>query len=581
MTAVHEPRNAPGAHVRAWRAFRRWQRSRPFWGGLVTIVSALLYYASVHLNLTSFSVSFGQQGYLVWLIPLMLLLCGLLGWLAPAQRIFYGVIAVATAVYGLIAVNFGGFLIGMLVGMVGGSLIAAWSPTRPQSAIGTDQPETAAPPGIDASDDAPDDAPDAWDRVDPVTDTAELRSGPLSDELPPAMSTAPGVYPDPAPGRFPDRPVADYPDRPVGASADRPVGRFPDEPAGRSDPAIRYPTAPGGPADTDGAGARHAAEDPAPSGRRLWRRGGGAALVLLPVLIAAVAAATLPEPSPAYAAPTCLGGTPVSTKSATRPSSGAPATPTPAASAAAPDPTPSAPPSASPTGGDGGGLLGGLLGGVGKLLGGDSTPTPTPTSTPASAPPAAAARPPAANPAPSPAKSSARPTRTRSATCAPSASPSASTAPANARVLAAPAGQPPVAPAQAVLKTAKLQMSGLSYDGVFDLPVQGGGTVQALRFSMSQAVQTPFELDIPVANGKQIVQTSTRLTISGNVRFYCTRFVGSLDVLGVGLVTFTFTPDAPPPVTLSEMTFDNTTIWLAFVHADKIVAAGFGNRALA
>jgi len=96
---------------------------------------------------------------------------------------------------------------------------------------------------------------------------------------------------------------------------------------------------------------------------------------------------------------------------------------------------------------------------------------------------------------------------------------------------------------------------------------------------MSQAVQTPFELDIPAADGKQIVQTSSRLTIAGHVRFYCTRFVGWLDVLGVGLVKFTFTPDAPPPVTLPEMTFDDTTIALAYVHADTIVAAGFGNRA--
>ncbi|HWB38266.1 MAG TPA: DUF6114 domain-containing protein, partial [Rugosimonospora sp.] len=128
--------------LRGWRAFRRWRRGRPFWGGLITIIAGLEYYFSVHLDPTSISVSFGQQGFLAWLIPLVLVLCGLLGWFTPAQRIFYGIVAAGTAVYGLIAVNIGGFFLGMLIGILGGSLIAAWFPAR--------RPPVAATPGAAA-----------------------------------------------------------------------------------------------------------------------------------------------------------------------------------------------------------------------------------------------------------------------------------------------------------------------------------------------------------------------------------------------------------------------------------------------
>ncbi len=480
MTAAAQPPTTAGAPVRAWRAFRRWRHSRPFWGGLITIISALLYYFSVHLNPTAFTVSFGQQGFLAWLLPLVLLLCGLLAWLTPAQRIFYGVVAAAAAVYGLIAVNLGGFFLGMLVGIVGGALIAAWLPARPAPAPAADE---------DGTDDG-------------------------------------GTEGEPA---LLDDTTAEQPGLPLRDSADDEI-----EPMG----------------------GRHAVPVVEKSGSR-WRHGGrGTALVLVPVALAAVGLLALQHPLPAYAAPANCAtvkptGTPAASATTDHPAAAAP-TPTPTASDEHGNPI--------------GDLLGNLVDGVKKLLGaGDPSPSATPAATPTSARPASTA-PKTGTPTP---KTTCTP---RSGAGKPSASPSA--AAANATVLAAGADQPYVA-GVATLKTATLKMSGLSYDGVYDLPTVGGGSIQTLKFSMTSAAQTPFELDVPAADGRQIVQTSSDLVISGKVEFYCTRFAGWL----LDAVKLTFTPDAPPPLVLPEMTFNRAELWLVYVHADKLVAPDFGNIA--
>jgi len=510
VTAAEQPQVREGVPVRAWRAFRRWRRGRPFWGGLVTLIAAFLYYFSVHLKLSSFSVNFGQNGFLAWLIPLILAMCGLLAWLSPAQRIFYGIVAAATSVYGLIAVNLGGFFVGMLVGIVGGSLIAAWSPARPAAV-----PAVAAEPDDTDHDGAADELLTPADEYDlsayrePPADgatTAELPSGPLSDELP--------------------------------ASEPR--------------------------------SAKHAATTEAGSAPRQWRhRNRGAALVILPVAVAALGLLTVSRGPSAYAETTPCAPAATTTPSV-KPSksTGAPGTssaPAAAPSSSSPAPAAAAQSSSNPIQG----VIDGLSDALKALLGGGD-PTPSPSASSSTAAPKATTAKPAAK-ASTPAAKTSTPAK-KKATCTPSSSP----APANAKVLAAPAGQPPVTADYALLTTDTLAMHTLSYDGVYDLPLKGGGTVQVLKFSMSSADQTPFQLDVPAGGGK-IVQTSSKLTISGNVEFYCSRFVGWL----LNLVKFTFTPDAPPPLTLPEMTFNRAEIQLVYVHADKLVAADFGNKTAA
>jgi Family of unknown function (DUF6114) len=111
--------------------FRQWRRTRPFWGGLFLLLSGLEYYVSAHMDLMPVKVSFGSEGFLSWVIPLSIVLCGVLTWLTPAQRMFYGIVGAVVAVAGLIGLNLGGFFVGMLLGIAGGALAVAWVPVGP------------------------------------------------------------------------------------------------------------------------------------------------------------------------------------------------------------------------------------------------------------------------------------------------------------------------------------------------------------------------------------------------------------------------------------------------------------------
>ena len=139
------------------RRFGRWRRARPFWGGLLLTLSAAALFLSANLTLTAMKVHFGQEGFLSYLLPLMMLLCGLLIWFTPAQRVFYAIIALMTAVYSLIGLNLGGFGAGLLLGIAGGALAIAWTPA-PAAAL-------------------------------PAADTAVVEPGPVAGRKPDAPAT--------------------------------------------------------------------------------------------------------------------------------------------------------------------------------------------------------------------------------------------------------------------------------------------------------------------------------------------------------------------------------------------------------
>jgi Family of unknown function (DUF6114) len=109
--------------------FGRWRRSRPFWGGLLIILGGgwILFTEKAPLSAV---VHFGMQGLAGYAIPLVIALCGVLLWVNPAQRLFYSILAVLLSLGTWVTSNLGGFLIGMLLGLVGGSLAFAWSPPR-------------------------------------------------------------------------------------------------------------------------------------------------------------------------------------------------------------------------------------------------------------------------------------------------------------------------------------------------------------------------------------------------------------------------------------------------------------------
>ncbi|GAA4339939.1 hypothetical protein GCM10023178_53210 [Actinomadura luteofluorescens] len=135
---------------RAPHGFRRWRRTRPFWGGVFAVLGGVELVA-IPLAPMPLVVHQGLAGVASWLIGALLVTAGALMWLQPAQRSFYGILAVLLSLASFLTSNFGGFLVGMLLGLLGGALGFAWSPApdgpRPDAAPRVERLRFTVPPG--------------------------------------------------------------------------------------------------------------------------------------------------------------------------------------------------------------------------------------------------------------------------------------------------------------------------------------------------------------------------------------------------------------------------------------------------
>ncbi|MQY06925.1 DUF6114 domain-containing protein [Actinomadura macrotermitis] len=129
------------------QGFRRWRRTRPFWGGVLAVLGGLELIA-IPLAPAPLLVHQGMAGIASWLVGALLVLAGVLMWFQPAQRVFYGVLAVLLAIASFLTSNFGGFLVGMLLGLLGGALGAAWAPGPARRDEPDDAPAVEAAPAF-------------------------------------------------------------------------------------------------------------------------------------------------------------------------------------------------------------------------------------------------------------------------------------------------------------------------------------------------------------------------------------------------------------------------------------------------
>ncbi|MGD0698453.1 MAG: DUF6114 domain-containing protein [Trebonia sp.] len=121
-------------------AFRAWRRSRPFWGGLLLVLGGLELLA---LPLTGVFVHgaiklviyIGIGGVFGVLIGVLLIAAGITAWVNPAHRVFYGIAGIVLGIISFPASNLGGFLLGMLLAIIGGALAFAWVPADPESVV--------------------------------------------------------------------------------------------------------------------------------------------------------------------------------------------------------------------------------------------------------------------------------------------------------------------------------------------------------------------------------------------------------------------------------------------------------------
>lgn len=120
--------------------FRRWRRSRPFWGGLFTMLGgleiALIPLTAYRIILVSHSVA------LAAVVGAVIAILGLLMWMTPSQNKLYGLLAVLLGVVSFVTSNIGGFLLGGLVSIIGGALGFAWVVVTPQPAAVEAAPES-------------------------------------------------------------------------------------------------------------------------------------------------------------------------------------------------------------------------------------------------------------------------------------------------------------------------------------------------------------------------------------------------------------------------------------------------------
>ncbi|GAA0736975.1 hypothetical protein Drose_35710 [Dactylosporangium roseum] len=165
------------AHAKYRASFGGWRAQRPFWGGVFLLLSGLELFLSGNLEL-ALEVHFGPTGFLSYVLPAMMLLCGLLTWFSPGQRLFYGILGTLTALYALIGLNLGGFFLGTVLGVVGGGLAVSWAPAEP-----------SVPADDDTVIDEPDPEPYYRDTQleDILVDEPRQPSGVLTDELPTAQ----------------------------------------------------------------------------------------------------------------------------------------------------------------------------------------------------------------------------------------------------------------------------------------------------------------------------------------------------------------------------------------------------------
>lgn len=118
----------PGRLGEGRRGFRRWRRSRPFWGGLLTVAGGWLLIAPP-LAPVGLMLAAGGAATSGVLIGVILLIGGAFHWFAPQQRTFVALVCGVCSVVSFVASNLGGLGLGMLLGLFGSAMAFGWTPT--------------------------------------------------------------------------------------------------------------------------------------------------------------------------------------------------------------------------------------------------------------------------------------------------------------------------------------------------------------------------------------------------------------------------------------------------------------------
>ncbi|MFI1162924.1 DUF6114 domain-containing protein [Streptomyces sp. NPDC020801] len=129
----------PGQFSRRRLQFRAWRGTRPFWAGLFVLLAGfpIMYFPYAHLqvgHLTLAMATTAGAGSLI--IGVLLVVLGISLWFQEHIRVFAGVAAILLGLVSIPVSNFGGFVMGFLLALIGGAMAVAWAPGVPPAAEG-------------------------------------------------------------------------------------------------------------------------------------------------------------------------------------------------------------------------------------------------------------------------------------------------------------------------------------------------------------------------------------------------------------------------------------------------------------
>ncbi|HEY2421257.1 MAG TPA: DUF6114 domain-containing protein [Neobacillus sp.] len=106
--------------------FKNWRARRPFWGGFLSILSGLII-LWVPMQLYEVAATPGSMIVVGLLLGGITLLMGVLSYIMPKLSTLLGILAILASTLSIMGA-LGGFLIGTILGIIGGSFCIAWKP---------------------------------------------------------------------------------------------------------------------------------------------------------------------------------------------------------------------------------------------------------------------------------------------------------------------------------------------------------------------------------------------------------------------------------------------------------------------
>ena len=129
MTETFHAAPAPAGAFRTVRtAFRRFRRTRPFWGSLILGAGGYFVLKPVLSTNLQLLIHLGMGGAQVYILGLGMIACAVVCLFVPSQRYFPAFMGMVFSVASLPLANLGGWVIGMFFGIIGSGLCFAWAP---------------------------------------------------------------------------------------------------------------------------------------------------------------------------------------------------------------------------------------------------------------------------------------------------------------------------------------------------------------------------------------------------------------------------------------------------------------------